>query len=147
LKLGKNEYSNAPGGDCYAAMPSLWNKVNLSEYSIFIQRYKLNDQLTLSYKASNLIGDFIKFSESLRKDSFGVMQLVGEEEGSLEIIGAWIIKGNSIKAMAEVNPDTYNYDWEKITNLNDANKQKIADLFCSWETIDGKSILDCKILK
>ncbi len=143
----KREYSNAPGGDCYSVMPYLWQNFDAAGFSIFIQRYKYNEELTVSYKTSNLVGGFIQRAEEMRKYAFGVMQILGQEGGPMEIVGAWIMRGDSIQAMAESNPDTDSYAWEKITDLNDANKQKIADLFCSWETIEGKPIMDCKVFK
>jgi len=147
LDAWKREYSNAPGGDCYATMPYFWQNFDANGYSLFIQKYKYNEELSVSYKVSNLVGGFVQRSEDMRKYAFGVMQILGKEGGPMEIVGAWVIRGDSIAPLAEANPDCEAYEWEKITDFNDANKQKIADLFCSGETINGKPILDCKVFK
>lgn len=147
LDAWKRTYSNSPDGDCFTSMPWFWDNLDTKGYCIYFQKYKFNDELEEAFKVSNLVGGFIQRSDGVRKYAFGVMSVVSTGSGN-EIIGCWLIRGDSIKPLLEANPEGDLYEWEKAGDLSDeATRKRVAEYWCSWTTIDGKKIEDGKVFK
>ena len=147
LDAWKKQYSNAPGGDCYKAMPWFWEQLDKEGYSIWHAAYKYNDELKVSFMVSNLAAGFVQRCDEVRKYAFGLVQILGQEGGPIEIRQTWLMRGQEIKPLLDANPDAEHYEWTKVTDFSDAEKQKIEHMWCAGEKIDGLEILDCKVFK
>jgi elongation factor 1-gamma len=147
LDAWKREYSNAPGGDCYKAMPWFWENYDTEGYSLWTCSYNYNDELKTAFMTSNLVAGFVQRSDALRRYAFGVMQIVGNQQGQ-KVVGAWLLRGQDIKAMLAENDDAEHYTWTKLDQPpTEEQKKRLADLWCSGDKIDGEEILDCKVFK
>jgi len=147
LDAWKREYSNAPGGDCYKAMPYFWQNFDAQGYSLWFCEYLHNDELTVTFKTSNLVGGFIQRSDGVRKYAFGVMQIVGTASAQ-KIIGAWMMRGQDIAPMLAENEDAEQYSWTKLSQPpTEAEKKRLETLWCEGDVIEGQQILDCKVFK
>jgi len=150
LDAWKKQYSNAPGGDCYKAMPWFWEKMDAlnpkDAYSFWYQTYQFNEENKVPFMVSNLVGGFVQRCDEIRKYSFGTMQIIGEGD-KYEIIGCWMMRGQEIAPMLECNPDAEYYNWTKMDLSKDGVKKQVEDLWCAWETLEGKPIADGKVFK
>jgi len=147
LDAWKREYSNAPGGDCYKAMPYFWQNFDAQGYSLWFCEYLHNDELTVTFKTSNLVGGFIQRSDGVRKYAFGVMQIVGTASAQ-KIIGAWMMRGQDMAPMLAENEDAEQYKWTKLSQPpTEAEKKRLELLWCEGDVVEGQQILDCKVFK
>lgn len=146
LDAWKRQYSNAPGGDCYKAMPWIWENFDAEGWTIFKSEYQYNDELKIGFQVSNLCGGFVQRMDAVRKYAFGTMQIIGKDGGPMEIVGCWLMRGNSAQPIIDANPDAEYHKWTPY-ELTDANKKEIADIWCAEEELFGKPILDCKVFK
>lgn len=147
LDSWKRQYSNAPDRDCFKAMPWFWENLDKAGYSVYMCKYNYNEDLKVSFQVSNLCGGFVQRCDEVRRYAFGTLQILGKEGGPIEIVGCWLFRGPDEKPLLECNPDAEYYTWTKVTEFSDAEKQAIAEMWCSEETINGKPILDCKVFK
>jgi len=147
LDAWKREYSNAPGGDCYQAMPYFWQNYDKEGYSLWFCDYNFNAECKVAFMTSNLVSGFIQRSDSLRKYAFGVMQIIGTPT-SQKVLGAWLIRGQDIGPMLAENDDAEYYTWTKLTQPpTEEQKKRLELLWCEEKEIDGQSILDGKVFK
>jgi elongation factor 1-gamma len=143
----KRAYSNAPGGDCYQAMPYFWENLDQTGYSLWFCDYNFNNECKVPFMTSNLVAGFVQRSDSLRKYAFGVMQVIGDQQ-SQKVLGAWLLRGQDIDPMLKENDDAEYYTWKKLdTPPTEEQKKRLAELWCAGEKIDGENILDCKVFK
>lgn len=70
----KRKYSNTETRT--EALPWFWENYKPDEYSLWRVDYKYNDELTLTFMSSNLIGGFFARLEASRKYIFGSMSYV-----------------------------------------------------------------------
>ncbi|KAG0359444.1 hypothetical protein BC939DRAFT_439283 [Gamsiella multidivaricata] len=141
----KRQYSN---NDTPVAMKWLWENIDLSaDYSIWKVDYKYNDELTKLYMSNNLAGGLMNRLERARKYAFGCLVVAGEDNANI-ITGYFIVRGNADEMIEEITDaaDYDSYTWVKV-NVDDAEKEKINQVF-AWEgSIDGKPISDGKAFK
>jgi elongation factor 1-gamma len=142
----KKLYSNTTNyDDC---MKQFWEMYDPEGWSLWICRYKYNEENTKAFMVSNLVGGFIQRTGEVRKWAFGVMQISGVEGTELLISGAWLFRGDSIKHLCDANDDANWYEWIKIeTPVSDADKALIQEFWCSETTLEGRPIVDCKVFK
>ncbi|OQR80748.1 elongation factor 1-gamma, partial [Thraustotheca clavata] len=129
------------------AMEYLWQNVDLKDYSFWFMKYNYNDENKKMFMTCNAVGGFIQRSDAMRKFAFGVMDVVGEEGGLIEIVGCWMFRGQSVEYMLDANPDAEYYTWTKVETLDDATKARIAAYFCNEDDLEGKKIADGKVFK
>jgi elongation factor 1-gamma len=148
LDAWKKTYSNVPGEDYYKAMPWFWENLDKEGYSLFTCAYKFNEENKVEFMTSNLIGGFLQRCDEVRKYSFGTMSVIkGAEDPTFQIVGAWVMRGDSIQPLLDCNPDAEYYEWTKL-DVNDAEAQKlVGDLWCAEEEVYGKKIYDGKVFK
>ena len=141
----KRQYSN---NDTPVAMKWLWENIDLeTDYSFWKVDYKYNDELTKLYMSNNLAGGLLNRLERARKYAFGCLVVAGEDNANI-ITGYFIIRGNAEEMIEEVTDaaDYDSYTWVKV-KVDDAEKQKIGQIF-AWEgSVDGKPIRDGKTFK
>ncbi|KAF0682950.1 Aste57867_24963 [Aphanomyces stellatus] len=129
------------------AMEWLWENYDAEGYSLWFCKYNYNDENKKMFMTCNAVSGFLQRSEAMRKFAFGVMSVIGEEGGLIEIVGAWMFRGQSVEHMIEANPDAEYYTWTKVENLDDATKARIEEYWCSEDKLDGKTIADGKVFK
>ncbi|OIW29837.1 eEF1-gamma domain-containing protein [Coniochaeta ligniaria NRRL 30616] len=132
----KRQYSNQETPD---ALKWFWENVNFNEYSLWKVDYKYNDELTLTFMSSNLVGGFNNRLEASRKYLFGCASVFGENNDSV-IQGAFIIRGDDFKPVFDVAPDYESYNFTKLDPTKPEDKE-LVELHWSWDrpiTVDGK---------
>jgi elongation factor 1-gamma len=132
----KRQYSNSETPD---AMKWFWEKVNFEDYSIWKCDYKYNDELTMTFMSSNLIGGLNARLEASRKYLFGCASVYGEPNDSI-IQGAFVIRGQDYLPVFDVAPDFESYEFTKLDPTK-AEDRDFVDLQWSWDrpiTVDGK---------
>lgn len=146
LDAWKVQYSNTK--PLVKAMDWFWANLDKEGYSIWFCDYNYNQENVKMFMTCNAVGGFIQRSEAMRKYSFGVMSVLGEEgKGPIEITGCWLFRGQTEKHMLEANPDAEYYTWKKVDTYDDATKQKILEYWCNEETLLGKTLADSKVFK
>jgi len=147
LDAWKREYSNCPNQDTNLAMPYFWDNYDMEGYSLWFCDYNYNDECEVAFMTSNLVGGFVQRCDALRKYAFGVMQIIGTQQ-SQKVLGAWLIRGQSIDPMLKENDDAEYYTWTKLASPpTEEQKARLQVLWCAEEEIDGMQILDCKVFK
>mmetsp|Transcript_930 Transcript_930/g.1397 ORF Transcript_930/g.1397 Transcript_930/m.1397 type:complete len:424 (+) Transcript_930:83-1354(+) len=142
----KKLYSNTK--DYNQCMEEFWKMFDAEGWSLWICRYKYNEENKKAFMVSNLVGGFVQRSGEIRKWAFGVMQISGEEGKELLISGAWLFRGDTVQHLCDANDDANWYDWVKIeTPVSDADKELIKEFWCSETTLEGRPIVDCKVFK
>jgi len=142
LDVWKKTYANSRTEGYYSAMPKFWEMLDREGYSVWFCDYNYNQDNTVDFQTSNLVGGYVQRCDSLRKYSFGMMQIM--QGPPFEVKGCWLLRGQSITPMMEENPDAEYYTWTKVDPDNEEQRKKVADLWCADEQIDGKAIYDCK---
>lgn len=144
----KKTYSNVVGDDYYSSMPYFWENLDKEGYSLFTCAYKFNEENKVEFMTSNLIGGFLQRCDEVRKYAFGTMQVVkGADDDFFQIVGAWVMRGDSIKPLLDCNPDAEYYIWTKVDPTDAAVQKLVADLWCAEEEVSGKKIYDGKVFK
>ncbi|KAK0651786.1 hypothetical protein B0T16DRAFT_504068 [Cercophora newfieldiana] len=132
----KRQYSNVDTPD---ALKWFWENVNFDEYSIWKVVYKYNEELTLTFMSSNLIGGFNARLEGSRKFIFGCASVYGTNNNSI-IQGAFVIRGDDFKPAFDVAPDYESYEFVKLDPKNPEDREFVEREW-SWDkpiTVDGK---------
>jgi elongation factor 1-gamma len=99
----KRKYSNEDTRS--VALPWFWENYKPEEYSLWKVEYKYNDELTLTFMSSNLIGGFFARLEGSRKYIFGSMSVYGKSNDSV-ISGAFVIRGQEHVPAFDVSATT-----------------------------------------
>jgi len=146
LDTWKKTYSNSKT-DFYLAMKPFWaEQFDAEGYSIWFCKYKYNEENTVDYKTSNLVGGFLQRCDDIRRYAFGTMVILNET-APFDVEGCWLIRGQSIAPLLEANPDAEYYEWTKADTTDEKTKALIADYWCSFGNINGKAQLDSKVFK
>lgn len=132
----KRQYSNQETPD---ALKWFWENVNFEEYSIWKVTYKYNDELTLTFMSSNLIGGFNTRLEASRKYVFGCASVYGVNNDSV-IEGAFVIRGQEWEPVFDVAPDYESYEFVKLDPTKPEDREYV-ELQWTWEKpvlVNGK---------
>jgi elongation factor 1-gamma len=132
----KRQYSNNETPD---ALKWFWENVPFNEYSIWKAVYKYNDELTMTFMSSNLVGGFNNRLEASRKYLFGCASVFGTANDSI-IEGAFVIRGDDYKPVFDVAPDYESYEFVKLDPSKPEDRE-LVDLHWSWDkplTVNGK---------
>ncbi|RUO96610.1 hypothetical protein BC936DRAFT_141750, partial [Jimgerdemannia flammicorona] len=95
------------------AMNWLWEHFDPQGWSIWKVDYKYNEDLTLIFMSSNLIGGFFNRLERARKYAFGSMVVTGENNKNA-ISGYFIIRGQEIPEEVYDAADFESYTFVKV---------------------------------
>eukprot|EP00030_Apusomonadida_sp_AF-17_P007291 a775_3252.p2 GENE.a775_3252~~a775_3252.p2 ORF type:complete len:432 (-),score=213.26 a775_3252:37-1296(-) len=141
LEQWKKQYSNTDTRT--EAMPWLWSHFDAAGFSMYFCQYKYNNELTVPFKASNLVGGMFQRINKTRKYAFASMLITGTEN-NLQISGVWIFRGQNVPAMLiEECDDIEHYTWTKMDTT--ADRAKIED-YMAWsgaslpgDVCDGKN--------
>lgn len=144
----KRKYSNEETRE--VALPWFWENCKFDEYSIWRVDYKYNDELTMTFMTSNLIGGFFTRLEGSRKYLFGAASVYGTTNDSV-VRGAFVVRGQEAEPAFDVAPDYESYAFTKL----DAGKKEdreFVDEMWAWEQpieVEGKKYewADGKVFK
>jgi len=144
----KRKYSNEETRE--VALPWFWENCNFEEYSIWQVDYKYNDELTLTFMTSNLIGGFFARLEASRKFIFGCASVYGQSNDSI-IKGAFVVRGQDALPAFDVAPDYESYSFTKLDPKKPEDREFVNDQW-SWDKpliVDGKTYewADGKVFK
>ncbi|KAL9623342.1 MAG: hypothetical protein Q9160_002449 [Pyrenula sp. 1 TL-2023] len=142
----KRKYSNEETRE--VALPWFWEHYKPEEYSLWRVDYKYNDELTLTFMSSNLIGGFFARLEASRKYLFGCLSVFGTSNDSI-IQGVFLVRGDAAIPAFDVAPDWESYEFKKLDPVKD--KEYIDDQW-SWDKpieVEGKKYdwADGKVFK
>lgn len=140
----KRKYSNEDTRG--AALPWFWENYDPKEWSLWKVDYKYNDELTLVFMSSNLIGGFFNRLEASRKFLFGSMSIYGESNNSI-ITGAFIVRGQEHEPAFDVAPDWESYAFTKLDASKPEDKEFVNDAWAWDKDVQGKPWADGKVFK
>jgi len=145
----KKTYSNSKDYD--DAMSKFWGLYDIEGWSLWEQNYNYNEDNKRIFMTANAVTGFQQRSDEVRKWAFGIMDVVGTEETSLEIKGVWLLRGDTVEHLKNANDDANWYSWKMLAGpsvaLTDETKKTVADYWCSEEELGGKPIQDSKVFK
>jgi len=144
----KRKYSNEETRE--VALPWFWENVKFDEYSIYKVDYKYNDELTMTFMTSNLIGGFFNRLEASRKYLFGAASVYGVTNDSI-VTGAFVLRGQEPLPVFDVAPDWESYEITKLDPTKAEDKEFVNDQW-SWDkplVVNGKTYewADGKVFK
>jgi len=144
----KRKYSNEETRE--VALPWFWENYKPDEYSLWKVDYKYNDELTMTFMTSNLIGGFFARLEASRKYLFGACSVYGVTNDSV-IKGVFVVRGQEALPAFDVAPDYESYEFTKLDHTSEADREFINDQW-SWDkpiTVNGKTYewADGKVFK
>ncbi|KAI1617499.1 elongation factor EF-1 gamma subunit [Exophiala viscosa] len=144
----KRKYSNEETRE--VALPWFWEHYKPEEYSLWKVDYKYNDELTMVFMTSNLIGGFFARLEASRKYLFGAASVYGVANDSV-IQGAFLVRGDEALPAFDVAPDWESYEFTKLDPSKPEDKAFVEDQW-SWDKpieVNGKKYdwADGKVFK
>jgi len=123
-----------------------WEHFDPEGYSMWRVSYKYNDELTMTFMSSNLVGGFFQRIERARKYAFGSLCILGENNSN-EILGYFIVRGQDVPFEISDAADYESYSWTKV-DPKDEKARKLFNACISWDKeIEGKKFADGKIFK
>ncbi|KAA6412221.1 MAG: eEF1-gamma domain-containing [Lasallia pustulata] len=144
----KRKYSNEETRE--VALPWFWENFNAEEYSLWKCDYKYNDELTMTFMSSNLVGGFFTRLEASRKYIFGCASVYGVTNDSV-VQGAFVVRGQEAEPAFDVAPDYESYQFTKLDPSKKEDREFVDDQW-SWDKpikVDGKTYewADGKVFK
>lgn len=140
----KRKYSNEDTRS--VALPWFWEQYKPEEYSLWKVDYKYNDELTLIFMTSNLIGGFFNRLEASRKHIFGAMSVYGESNNSI-VSGVFLVRGQESLPAFDVAPDWESYEFTKLDPTKAEDKELVENQW-SWDKdYQGKKWAAGKVFK
>ena len=134
----KRKYSNEETRT--VALPWFWENCKFDEYSLWSVDYKYNDELTMTFMTSNLIGGFFNRLEGSRKYLFGCVSVYGVTNDSV-VKGAFLVRGQEAEPAFDVAPDAESYSFKKLDPKSKEDRDFVDDMW-SWDVpvkVDGKT--------
>ena len=143
LAAFKREYTNKDARN--EAIPYLWEHFDPEGYSWWHCEYKYNEQLTLPFKASNLVGGLMQRLPKLHKYGFGSIVISGDDN-NLRIHGVWMFRGTHIPQHMEENGDRVHYTFSKLDWERD---REVVNDYLAWDgpTFVDTTVVDGKVYK
>jgi len=144
----KRKYSNEETRE--VALPWFWENCKFDEYSLYRVDYKYNDELTMTFMTSNLIGGFFARLEASRKYLFGACSVYGVTNDSV-VRGAFVVRGQEALPAFDVAPDYESYEFTKLDPMKAEDKAFVDDMW-AWDKpidVNGKTYewADGKVFK
>jgi len=132
-------------------MNKFWELFDIEGWSLWEQNYNYNEDNKRVFMTANAVTGFQQRTDEVRKWAFGVMDVLGTEETSLEIKGVWLLRGDTVDHLKNANDDANWYSWKLLAGpgqaLTDEAKAKVKAYWCEEEELEGKPIQDSKVFK
>jgi len=145
----KKTYSNAATYD--ESMSKFWETYDMEGFSLWHMVYNYNEENKRTFMVSNAIAGFQQRSDEVRKWCFGVMDVLGTEETTLEIKGVWLLRGDTTAHLIQANDDANWYTWTKLAGKGmpptEETKKIVRSYWCEENELEGKPIADSAVFK
>ena len=145
----KKTYSNASNYN--DAMEYFWKEFDMDGWSLWHQTYNYQEENKRIFMTSNAVGGFQQRTDEIRKWAFGVMDVLGTEDTSLEIKGLWLLRGDTVEHMVNANDDANWYTWTKLAGKGmpptDEVKAQVQAYWTADTELEGKPVQDSKVFK
>ena len=149
MDVWKKTYSNCTSYD--DAMNTFWQTYDANGWSLWHQKYMYNAENKRIFMTCNAVTGFQQRTDEIRKWAFGVMDVLGTEETTLEIAGLWLLRGDSAEHMIQCNDDANWYTWTKLSGkdmpVTDEVKEMVKAYWTCDKELEGKPIQDSKVFK
>ncbi|KAJ3033797.1 Elongation factor 1-gamma [Rhizophlyctis rosea] len=122
-----------------------WENYDKEGFSIYKAVYKYNNELTMTFMSSNLVGGFFQRLEKAR-NAFGSMLVLGEDNNNA-IQGYWVFRGHGIPAEVTEAADFESYEFTRVDDQDKKVRDEVDAYFAWDETIEGKKFADGKVFK
>ncbi|OWF43661.1 Elongation factor 1-gamma [Mizuhopecten yessoensis] len=142
----KREYSNKD--TLKEALPYFWKNFEPENMSIWHCDYNYRKDLTKVFMTSNLIRGFFQRIDKMRKNAFGSMCILGEDDDH-NISGVWFWRGSGLafELCDDWKVDYESYTWKKLDPKDEKTKKLVQDYFDMAAVVDGKKCLQGSIYK
>lgn len=120
-----------------------WKNFDAEGYSIWEVKYKYNNELTLVFMSSNLVGGFFQRLERARKYAFGSMCIVGKDNAN-SIEGFFVFRGQDVPFEVKDAADYDSYSFKKVDPIKDAKIKERFEQSLAW---DMPNFADGKVFK
>jgi elongation factor 1-gamma len=142
----KRTFSNNP---VEVTLEYLEKNFDPAGWALWYCTYKFNAELTKTFMSANLIGGFFQRMDRMRKYSFGVVSIYGEDgAGKHEISGFWIVRGQEIpQFMRDECDDVDLYNWNRIQWADFPREKAKIRAYLVGDPVDGKPYADGKTFK
>jgi elongation factor 1-gamma len=145
----KKTYSNVKNYD--ESMGYFWENFDQEGWTLWLQKYNFNEENKRAFMTANAVTGFQQRSDEVRKWAFGVMDVLGTEETSLEIKGIWLLRGDTVDHMKAANDDANWYTWTMLAGKGlaptDEVKAQVRGYWTEENELEGKPIQDSKVFK
>ncbi|EEA06783.1 eukaryotic translation elongation factor 1 gamma, putative [Cryptosporidium muris RN66] len=130
------------------AMPWLVNNFDPEGFSFYYMKYnKLPDELDVPFRASNMLGGFLqRLDNSFRKHSFGVINVVGDDD-DFDYQGIFLFRGQDVPEEMRSHPSFDYHSFSKLDFQDPEDQKLIEDYLCNDDEVEGLKIHDCKVWK
>ncbi|KAI9356479.1 hypothetical protein DFJ73DRAFT_789482 [Zopfochytrium polystomum] len=128
------------------AMNWFWEKFDPEGFCIYRLDYKYNNELTLTFMSSNLVGGFYHRLEAARKYAFGSLAVLGKDNDN-SISGYFVYRGQEVPFAVRDCPDYESWTFTKVDH-NDPTQRELFAAYLAWDdVIEGKKFADAKVFK
>lgn len=144
----KRAYSNT--ADTASLMPGFWEKVQSTKTSVYLMKYKYNDDLNgkAEFLILNGINGFYQRMDVPRKVTFGVISLLGKAPGPYSLEGAWVFaKPEFPTDLTKDVDDIGYYEWTKVDPTNAEQRKIVEEHFIGEGSFGGQHYNQCKVFK
>lgn len=121
------------------SIPYLWEKIDLSGWSLWFCEYKYPEELKQTFMSCNLITGMFQRLDKMRKHSFASVCLFGESNNS-SISGVWLWRGQDLifPLCPDWQVDFESYSWTKLDPSLDKTK-RLVQQYLSWTGSDAQN--------
>lgn len=132
LEAWKRFYSNNTEE---ASIKFFWENFDAAGYSIYLTKYKYNDENKAVYMTCNLLNGTFQRWERVRKYAFGSFCIFGVDNDN-EAHGIWVFRGPGIPAEIAEADDCDSFEFTKLDITKTEDKERI-NAFLAWGEIPG----------
>lgn len=141
-------YANT--ADKNSTIPYFFEKFDPEGWSVWYLKYQMAEgEGEKLFMTSNLLDGFTQRLEALRKYSFGVLGIYGEEP-NLQIYGVMMWRGTDVAPQLHDHPSFEYYDREKLDVTNEAHRNLITEYWtklAEGDVVEGRGIKDFRVWK
>lgn len=128
-------FKTSYAADPVKATEEFWTTYNKEEWCLWKMVYDYAEDNEELEPTVEFVQTFMKNSESIKDECFGVMHIFGK----LEIEGTWLFKGDNPESLFGSNEDTSWFTWEQIGPA-DTVKDKVTAVWAADKEINGKPV-------
>ena len=128
-------FKTAYAADPKKATEEFWATYNKDEWCLWSMVYDYAEDNESLDETVAFVQTFMKNSESIKDQCFGVMHVMGK----LEIQGVWLFQGSDPEHLFGSNEDTSWFTWEAIGPA-DTVQDKVTKVWAADKDVGGKEV-------